>query len=352
MAIGLFIGRPGSGKSLTLLELYILPALRAGRTVVHNVSGFPAKDTKSPLILKALEEGRIKSFGQLFACDCPLPELAPDGEMKFYPSPFVMPGSYAARNGSPWPRGALVVIDEYYIAASGSLKAQSEREAFFAFLRAHRHYVSDDGFGCDILAAAQHDKDLPIQLREIVEWTTHCRRDPLWKKKLQRLTFGGFCPSSSATAKSTAKGKAVIYKPNPAICALYDSYSGAAPIDEDSGKAVSYLSQFQSSALLLLACLVGLIWLWGYLLLDWFGAGRGASPFAFSGFDTRAAVALPRPPDASCLFLAGSPRGFVLKGSCDYPAGHLLSSPGLADALRWAGDVRAAPVAPAEQERN
>ena len=40
MALVLFFGRPGSGKTYSAMADYILPALKEGRRILHNIAGF------------------------------------------------------------------------------------------------------------------------------------------------------------------------------------------------------------------------------------------------------------------------------------------------------------------------
>ena len=347
MAVGLVIGRMGTGKTLTLMGKFVVPALRAGRVVVHNIAGFPPEGTEIPLLVTALAENRIMSYGGLYACDMPDVKLAASGEMVFTRPKIQMPGSFLERMGHVFPRGALIVIDEYYIAMANTMLTADDKAAFYAFLRAHRHYVSKDGkFGCDVIVAAQHDTDLPPQLREIVEWTMHCRRDRLWKKKLERVLFDGFCRVSSGKAENAAS--VVTYKPDPKICAMYSSYDGSAPDDDDAGKAVSYFGRFRGHLLLLAACMVGLVVLWGPLVRGWFGDG-GQSPYNFlppelsSPGNSPAALPIG---STACFFAGGFSDGYILRGDCSiYPD----DSPLISERLEKALNVDYRIVAPAPE---
>ena len=40
MALVLFFGRPGSGKTYSAMADYILPAQKQGRRILHNIAGF------------------------------------------------------------------------------------------------------------------------------------------------------------------------------------------------------------------------------------------------------------------------------------------------------------------------
>ena len=340
------IGGMGCGKTYTLVDQFIVPALQAGRTVIHNVAGFPKIGT--PMIDKAIAEGRIKSFGALYPCDFPQPELDDHGDMKFYPSPVVVPGSYLARHGETWRRGALVIIDEYYVSVNRTLVTADDKSGFYAFLRAHRHFTCDDtGFGFDLVIAAQNDTDLPPQLREIVGSTIFCRPDNFSRDKLERVTFEGFIRSNAAKA---AKAAAVYtYTPRKKIFNLYNSYAGVPPTQSDASKRVSYWGRLRGHFIFLAVCLAGLVWLWTYLLGTWFGGGGGDDPFSFSPLGNLSAPVAPSSAGrgGGCLFLKGAPGGFVLDGDCDYPDGHLLLSEGLEQA-RSVG-VRPAPDAAAPE---
>ena len=327
MSIGLVIGVPGTGKTYKLVEL-MLAALRAGRVVVHNVAGFPKKDV--PLLAAAVAEKRLLTFGALHPCDFPIADLADDGRMLFRRPKMITPNSFYQRYGFAWPRGSLIILDEYYVSAKGTMKALDEREAFYAFLRAHRHYTSEK-FGCDIIVAAQHDSDLPQQLREIVEWTIHCRRDRFWKGKLDRLLFTEFV--SAKSAKASAAADVVNFRPRASIYGLYDSYAGASPEDADSAKAVSYFGRIRSYLMMLGVVFGILVWIWGRLLLDWFGAFH--DPFSSFAAETPAGISAAAPPRSGpCLFIHGSDRGFVLRGDCRYQDGSSLRRDVLDDALR------------------
>lgn len=140
MAIYGYVGKPGAGKSYLTVAEVIVPALKAGRVVYHNMQLREAE-------LRALcgHGGRLVSFDP----DCTAEELCAGA-----------------------PPGALVVIDEsvrYWPAGTKANRVPPDQLEFFT---KHRHRVGDDGRATDIVVICQElGSQCAAFIRELVEFT-------------------------------------------------------------------------------------------------------------------------------------------------------------------------------------
>lgn len=141
MSIYAYTGLPGSGKSYSVVEHQILPALKAGRRLVTNVS----------LKLDKLRE------------DFPNAELVELPTQRVQAEPaciyeYVTPGS-------------VLVLDEVWRLFPAGLKANHVPEAFRKLLAEHRHMVDDKGDSCQIILVTQDLAQISAFARQLVETT-------------------------------------------------------------------------------------------------------------------------------------------------------------------------------------
>jgi zona occludens toxin len=146
VAIDLYSGLPGSGKSFGVVKHVILPALKAGRLVVTNI----------PLYLDTIKEeypeGRVEQFSS-------------DDDPPY--------------NFSQAERGAVVVIDEAWRHWPGGMRANAIPEADRAFFAEHRHRVDEQGRSTQIVLVTQNPAQISTFVREMIN--THYRAEKMDK---------------------------------------------------------------------------------------------------------------------------------------------------------------------------
>jgi len=140
MAITAYTGLPGSGKSYSVVEHVILPALRKSRKVFTNV----------PLAVDLVESefpGQVTLFSTQEVKDSP--DWFQD---TFQP-------------------GATLVLDEAWRLWPAGLKANNLLEAHKSFLAEHRHMVGPDGTSTEICLVTQDLGQIAAYPRSLVDTT-------------------------------------------------------------------------------------------------------------------------------------------------------------------------------------
>lgn len=153
MAVSLYTGVPGSGKSYEVVAFVILPAIAKGRRVVTNIAGFD-EDTARDYALRKL--GAVpSSLGSVHLVDDE--EITENG---FFPvvgkdEPAVVQA------------GDLVVIDEAWKFWGSDSVINAEALDFF---RKHRHLTdAETGVSCDLVVIAQEPMALHRKIRGVIE---------------------------------------------------------------------------------------------------------------------------------------------------------------------------------------
>ena len=144
MAITLFVGTPGSGKSLHAAA-EVVEALSHGKTVVCNY----------PMSFHRWKRVRNNRFVQI-----PDEELTPDRLIEISRCVF-KPG----KEGQ-----GVLVVDEASILFNCREFTRSDRSAWVRFFAQHRH------FGWDIILITQFDRAIDRQIRSLVEFLVMHRR--------------------------------------------------------------------------------------------------------------------------------------------------------------------------------
>jgi zona occludens toxin len=138
MSILAYVGLPGSGKSYNAVANVILPAMRAGRTVVTNI----------PMRREELERDGIYGLAQIGNDDLAgLPELGRE---------------YA---------GAVFVIDEVWRCWPSGLTANKMPGGHLEWLAEHRHMGGTDGYTTEIVLCVQDLAQVASCVRNLVEST-------------------------------------------------------------------------------------------------------------------------------------------------------------------------------------
>lgn len=139
MAVSLYTGLPGAGKSYGVVRHVIVPALEANRVLVTNL----------PLVADEL----IKRY--------------PDNQVVALPAPDDLEG---------WkdiPAGAVILIDEAWRYWPSGLRTNKIEEAHREFFAMHRHSVDESGKSQQIVLVTQNPEQLASFVRGLVE--THYR---------------------------------------------------------------------------------------------------------------------------------------------------------------------------------
>lgn len=197
MAIYGYAGKPGSGKSYSVVANVVIPGLEAGRTVYHNM---------------ILNEGRLMAMtggrGRLVPFDA---ESTPD---------------QLVANAPP---GALVIIDEslrYWPAGTRANKVPPHQLEFFT---KHRHYVGDDGRSTDIVLVAQDfGSQCAAFIRDLIEYTYRCvsLRAIGTGKRFRREIYDGVVKGDKPPASKLLRKELIKF--DPKIFACYQSHTASA----------------------------------------------------------------------------------------------------------------------------
>jgi zona occludens toxin len=141
MSVFAYTGLPGSGKSHTVVEHQILPALKAGRRVVTNVA------LKWDAVREAFPSGEL--------VELPLDAVRSSPERIYE---YVTPGS-------------VLVLDEVWRIFPSGLQAKQVPEPFRKLLAEHRHMVNVAGESCQIVLVTQDLAQVSAFARQLVEQT-------------------------------------------------------------------------------------------------------------------------------------------------------------------------------------
>lgn len=170
MALTLYVGPPGSGKSYEAISSIALPAYRKGRTIVTNIKGVKPEfweETIEPE--KGCERGQINVVDEDFF-----------NEENNYP---LMSKKGEVLGDGAIPAGALIIIDEAYLVfPTGPVHADDQArekaggsgitKRMVEFIRTHRHFVSADGIASDVVCISQDVESLHPRIRAVSEFVT------------------------------------------------------------------------------------------------------------------------------------------------------------------------------------
>lgn len=135
MALNGYFGRPGSGKSYSVVEYVIIPALTKGRHVVTNI---PLEDD----LLVQVYGGKVTQL-PLDALDEPdLADLLPNG--------------------------CVAVLDEVWRRWPSGQKTNQASQADLRLLKEHRHRVDADGNAMQVVLVTQDPADLASWVRKLI----------------------------------------------------------------------------------------------------------------------------------------------------------------------------------------
>jgi zona occludens toxin len=232
MALSIYVGPPGSGKTYNAVESVAVPAAKAGRTILTNIKGIDPE-----------------LWSQELGCD-PEKIIVVDEDWfrdeAHYP---VLSNKELLLGGIP--NGALVLIDEAYTVFPTDSGAVTARQ--IEWVRTHRHFVSDDGIATDLVLISQDVMSIHPRVRSVVEYVSAVRnlRHIGMGKRFRVDVF-----SSWRMNKGTAVGQ-TFHRYDKAIFRLYKSFeaTGAAKVVMTDKKQRA----IKPKHLIFLACAVGLL---------------------------------------------------------------------------------------------
>lgn len=160
MAISVYTGRPGSGKSYEVVRNVILPAFKAGRRIVTNIDGIDERAIERYLEPAGGDVETVLKFGSI---------------LKVNDDDITKQGFFPTSETDNWAivqPGDLVVIDE---AQNFYLQGEKVQKADFKYFRYHRHYTTEKGVGSDIVLLCQRFTDLPKLIRDSTDLAVSMR---------------------------------------------------------------------------------------------------------------------------------------------------------------------------------
>ena len=146
MTIIAYTGLPGHGKSYSVVENVIVPALKSGRVVAHNLE---LNDAALAVVCEKSPEEIFKLLVQI-----PKNDTEPDALIALCPA------------------GAVIVLDEVWRYWGAGLKASEVPKPQLAFFKEHRHRVGADGKSSEIVIIDQElGSGVARFIRDLVELT-------------------------------------------------------------------------------------------------------------------------------------------------------------------------------------
>lgn len=201
--INAYVGLPGSGKSYTVVEHCIIPALRSGRTVVTNVA------VRAPELLEHCGAGALETFDVN-----ELVELK-DGQRVY--------------DEARWQElarpGVVLVIDEAWRLWPAGMQAKQFPSSHASTFAEHRHMVGEDGASMEIAIVTQDLGQIAAYARQLIDTTYRTvKLDKLGMAKRYRLdVYQGGQPSAKLRARNRLRESYGTYRPE--IFRLYRSHT-------------------------------------------------------------------------------------------------------------------------------
>ncbi|WP_368647545.1 zonular occludens toxin family protein [Castellaniella ginsengisoli] len=212
MAINVYCGLMGSGKSYEAVSSIIVPAIAAGRRVVSNIDGLN-ESAIHEYILRHSKKGKKAALSAHALGSIVHVSNDRVSQSEFFPDPDRVDGAVPVVQP-----GDLVVIDEAWRFWPTSAKPSHEHMQFF---RMHRHYAhAETGVTSDLVLLIQDISGLHPDLKRVVEMSVRTTKlKSLGLNRRYRVeVFEGY--RQTKTAKTATYQKAY----DKAIFPLYQSY--------------------------------------------------------------------------------------------------------------------------------
>ena len=203
MSIICYTGLPGDGKSYSAVENVVIPALKEGRHVAHNLM-------LNELALTIVCGREVASLlHQLGKDDTPQQVI------------------------EKCPPGAVIVLDEVWRYWPAGVKANEVPKDELKFFKEHRHRVGDDGLSTEILIIDQDPgTGVPAFLRSLIEVTyIHTKHTKVGAKGRFRVDVYTRCQSAVKPSKG-AFLRSLQGRYRPEVWNCYVSHTQAKRIGE------------------------------------------------------------------------------------------------------------------------
>lgn len=214
MAIKLYTGIQGSGKSYEVVTVVILGALRERRRVVSNIAGLNFEAMREILIAEGIEPELIGSILQVDHDDVLKPDFwRTDDDTKQGRVTTIQPGD-------------VLILDEIWRFEEifkASVRPSSVSFRVLNYFRMHRHMVHPElGFTCEVVLITQDVQDVPRAVRSVVEKTfVMTKHTELGTDKFYRVDVYSRARFNSRTEPLNSFQR----KYNPELFKLYKSHS-------------------------------------------------------------------------------------------------------------------------------
>ena len=281
MSIVAYVGLPGSGKSYSVIEHQILPAIKAGRTVVTNI---PMR----PEAWAELKDAKGQPLPGKFV-DFPVEQVAAEPDrIREYVTP-----------------GCVFVLDEVWRMFPAGLVAAKVPEAFKSLLAEHRHMRDDKGDTTQIVLVTQDLQQISAFARTLVENTfvttklTMVGSRGSYRVDVFHGTVKGAVPSISNRLRF------ILGRYSPEIFKLYKSHTLA--VDGDASGANEKGMDRRANILLRPVFIIGAVLA---PLLIWYGLHTFSKAF-HGGLvpKSKAADSAPAGADARSVATSNAPAG-------------------------------------------
>lgn len=252
MAIKIYSGRPGSGKSYNSVANIIIPSLEAGRTVVTNV-----------VLNKAVIFDKYPNANLITIPFALTHEQAPE---------------YV--NLELYPPGSVFVLDEGAKLFPTGSKVTNIPSSLLQFFTEHRHSVGRDGYAAEIFVLCQDSSQLAKFIRDLVDTTYHhVKLDKHGFANRFRVDIYDGCVSGQTTRAEPVTSALGSYKPG--IFAFYKSHTRSSSeadtaLEISPDKRDNHLHIYAYSAAAVPAVLL-LVWFAYSTLMDVFGGASEVS---------------------------------------------------------------------------
>jgi zona occludens toxin len=204
MALTIYVGTPGSGKSYVAIHDLIIPAYQAGRHIVTNIKGVVPEywaDNLEPA--KGCALGTIvKVDDDYFANELNYPLMSKNNVV-----------DDAKTSATAIPAGAMIVVDEAY---NQFPTGNETTKRMIEYVRTHRHFVDANGIASDIVLISQDTMGIHPRVRTVAEFVTSVRNMrylPLMAKRYRIDVYASHkMTKSSALGSSIRKYKDDVFK--------------------------------------------------------------------------------------------------------------------------------------------
>lgn len=240
MSVNAYVGLPGSGKSHSVVEYVILPALKQGRRVFTNV----------PMHQDKLREDLNCEVVQIDIKD------VVENDNWF---------------SEVFEAGAILVLDEVWRLWPAGLTQKQAKKQHQEFLAEHRHLVGEDGYSTDIILVTQDLSQISSFARSLVEstvQTVNLKGIGLPKKFKVFWYFGAVTgqkpPKSKVEKVSTLQSyKKDVYKYY--ISHTKSKVGAGAEVATDKRSNILLSSKTFMGLAFVVACLFFIYWAFGYV---------------------------------------------------------------------------------------